>query len=887
VLAGVAAEFERDVPYSVWVDALDAYVAAQDAALAADAALGAILPSLAGADAEPAAAEERYRAHRAMRALLERLAGERPVVVVLDDLHWADGASTELVSALVRRPPAAGVLLALGFRHGQAPAGLAAALAAPSVDRIELAGLTPEEAGALLGDRASPEILRVAGGNPFYLEQLARAGGGSPAAGAADGGVPAAVAASIAEEVAGLDPTARALLQAAAIAGEPFEPEVAAAIAELAPETTLGALDSLLARDLVRPTSVPRRFVFRHPLVRRAVYDATPGGRRLAAHARAAAFLAQRGAAVAERAHHVEQAAQQGDEEAIAVLLRAGEAAAFRAPTVAARWYEAALRLLPADDVRRQIEVRVELAGALRGLGRLEPCREVVLEALALLPPDQHSERVRLTAFVAATEHWLGWHDQAHARLMRAWEDLPDRSGAAAAALLIELAADGMYGMDSEQTLSMGRAALEAAREAGRPRLLGAALATLCLGEAATGEIAAALEHHAEAVAVLDPLTDEELSPRVEALANLAWAENYLELYDEAIAHAERGIAIGRRSGAGQLLVPMMLVKGYPLEMQGRLAEAVEVCESAVEAAQLSESSHYLFWALFELAYARYYTGELDAAIAAGEESARIGGKLKGGTMPAGGGGPGWVTAMARFLSGDAERAYGEMRALGPDDLPHKVLVERCFDWEVMALVCLERGEPDEAEGYIVRAEELAARLDLRLPTALALRGRAAVLLARGEAAAAAECALESAKTADRVGAIIVSAYSRALAGQALAAAGDRPAAVSVLRTAEAELDRCGSLRGRDQLRRELRKLGARAETRGPATGADGGIASLTRREREIADLVCDRRTNREIAAALFLSDKTIESHLRNIFVKLGVSSRVEVARAVEREPAA
>ena len=91
-------------------------------------------------------------------------------------------------------------------------------------------------------------------------------------------------------------------------------------------------------------------------------------------------------------------------------------------------------------------------------------------------------------------------------------------------------------------------------------------------------------------------------------------------------------------------------------------------------------------------------------------------------------------------------------------------------------------------------------------------------------------------------------------------------------------------MRARDQARRELRKLGARAEVRGPAAGDDAGVGSLTSREREIAELVTDRKTNREIAEQLFLSGKTIESHLRNIFVKLGVSSRVEVARAVERE---
>ena len=105
-----------------------------------------------------------------------------------------------------------------------------------------------------------------------------------------------------------------------------------------------------------------------------------------------------------------------------------------------------------------------------------------------------------------------------------------------------------------------------------------------------------------------------------------------------------------------------------------------------------------------------------------------------------------------------------------------------------------------------------------------------------------------------------------------------------MLRQAEGELDGFGSVRVRDEMRRELRKLGARAEPRGPATAEDTGVASLTKREMGIAELVTDRKTNKEIAAELFLSEKTMESHLRNVFVKLGVSSRVEVARAVERD---
>ena len=120
------------------------------------------------------------------------------------------------------------------------------------------------------------------------------------------------------------------------------------------------------------------------------------------------------------------------------------------------------------------------------------------------------------------------------------------------------------------------------------------------------------------------------------------------------------------------------------------------------------------------------------------------------------------------------------------------------------------------------------------------------------------------------------------VAGRALAACGERSRAVQLLRSAENAFDACGAERDRKEVRHQLRRLGARSEPRGPASGAESGVASLTRREREIAELVLARKTNREIAAELFLSAKTVETHLRNIFVKLSVSSRVEVARAMD-----
>ena len=123
------------------------------------------------------------------------------------------------------------------------------------------------------------------------------------------------------------------------------------------------------------------------------------------------------------------------------------------------------------------------------------------------------------------------------------------------------------------------------------------------------------------------------------------------------------------------------------------------------------------------------------------------------------------------------------------------------------------------------------------------------------------------------------------LAGRALALAGEPERATAELMSAAATFDCCGAIARRDAAERELRRLGhKRLHRRTRAGQADGsGIESLTERELQVARLVVDRRTNAQIAAELFLSTKTVESHIRNLFHKLGVSSRVEVARAVER----
>ena len=302
VLSGSGSDLERDLPFWVFVDALDEYIESVEPRKLANLdeevriELAHVFPSLTdlGRGGSPGLQDERYRTNRAVRELLERLAATKPLVLILDDFHWADPASVDLLASLLHRPPDAAVLIALGARPNQGPPRLAGALDRAIRDgeltRIELDPLSSEEAAAMLGQERPNQLTTAlyedSGGNPFYLEQLARApvGTAMPAAGDVSVSgvqVPPMVAAALTEELALLSESSRRVLDGASVAGDPFEPELAAVAAGVSEQQTIKAVDELLERDLVRLTTVPRRFRFRHPIVRRAVYEATPGGWRI------------------------------------------------------------------------------------------------------------------------------------------------------------------------------------------------------------------------------------------------------------------------------------------------------------------------------------------------------------------------------------------------------------------------------------------------------------------------------------------------------------------------------------------------------------------------------------------------------------------------------
>ena len=902
VLSGSASELERDLPFSVFVDALDEYLRSLDPAslerLDEDVRteLAHVFPSLsrlAGA-LDVAVQHERYRSHRAVRALLERLAFVRPLVLVLDDLHWADSASVELLGALLRRPPSAAVLTALAHRPRGMPERLSTALERANRDgislQIELGALSATESQQLLGEKVSGADAAVlfdeSGGNPFYLEQLARsldrAAGAAPAAELALSEVPSAVAASLAEELALLSADGRLVLEGAAVAGDPFEPELAAAAAATSETAAMEAVDELLGVDLVRTTEVPRRFRFRHPLVRRAVYETTAAGWRLGAHERCAEALAGRGAAAATRAHHVRRSAREGDVEAVAVLREAGEEALRLAPMSAARWFGDALRLLPQTaPVDERVELLLARASALTAAGHYLDGHEALLEAERLVPEDAPALRARVARTFAGVESLLGRHEEAGARLAGVLASLSDQGSAEAVALMIELVRNHLWRARYAEMREWAQRAEEAARRLGDGPLTAGALAGLALADSVMGAPESAESHRSEAEALVDSLSDAELAGFIDAPSFLGGVELYLDRYAEGDRHATRALALARSTGQGEPILVLIQTVGAVWRQRGKLAEAAELLDGGIEAARVLGNTHALVWGLSSRSSTALRAGDVELALAAATESVELCHEAGAGFHTAEAAAD---LAAALTETGDPHRAVELLLgSSGGEDLSLIAGSPRARYLEVLARAWLDLGLPADAERAAASAEAWAESVRLPMASVWAGRATAAVALQTGEPSRAADRALASAAAADEVGAPVEAALSRTLAGRALAAAGEPDRAAAELEHAARELEARGAVRYRAEAERELRKLGRHIHHRTRSGKPDAiGVESLTERELQLARLVVDRKTNPEIAAELFLSKKTVETHLRNIFRKIGVTSRVELARAVE-----
>ena len=321
--------------------------------------------------------------------------------------------------------------------------------------------------------------------------------------------------------------------------------------------------------------------------------------------------------------------------------------------------------------------------------------------------------------------------------------------------------------------------------------------------------------------------------------------------------------------------------QAWALRWSGRLSEASDLISATIEGYRLSPNI-FLSQALGYSAMISMYTGDLDSALRAAHEAVDLAAPYDHGLIQRL---TSYCLAATLIESGDADQARTvALTAGGGTNLPLVPRGGRVETCEVLVRAELGLGRPEAAEAWAREAEAMARDPAMAVERAIAHRATARVLMARGDGEAAANVAIAAAQGAEAGGAPVEGALCRLVAGRALGQAKQREAAIAELERAEQVLAASGAFGYRDQAARELRRLGRRVPRRGTGSQPVQGLAALSEREREIAALVAKGRTNREIAAASYLSAKTVEAHLAHIFTKLGLSSRAALATIVATE---
>ncbi|GGK18613.1 hypothetical protein GCM10010124_09030 [Pilimelia terevasa] len=899
VLSARAAEYERGVPFGVLRDALDGAVppaAAGRLTTAQRTLVGAVFPELAPAGPPSDLLDvERFRLHRALRVLVESVAAAHPagLLLVLDDLHWADAATLELLDHLVRHPPRAGLALAVGVRPRQAPAllltSVTAAASRGEATLIELPALDTDAAGRLMARWGVPAGRRAAlsassGGNPLYLETLARAerhGAAPPSAGgAADGGDGAtAMHLALLAEFGGLHPDHVTVAAAAAVAGDAVDPALLTAVSGLPADVVDAALDALYRRDLLRPG--PAGLRYRHPLLRSVAYQAADPGWRIGAHRRAYAAWRARGADLAVLAGHVSRYATRGDRDAVAVLVDAARASLPTDPAAAAHWLDAALRLLPAtaETAGTRLELLATRVRAVGVSGRLGDARDLLHEVLDQVPAQEWERRAQLTGFCAMLERLLGHHSEARSLLTRALAGLPDHECVTAVTLRLELAVARLSHGEFDLGEDRAAEALAIAHRLRDPSLLAATQATYAFVHICAGDLSPGVRAQATAAAAgVDAMSDGDLGRHLETMVGLGLAELFLERWSAAERHLARGLRVARATGQAHLINFLRMAQGAYFGMRGRLAEAAECFEDAHEAGLLAGSAEMRTQALSQQGWIAIWRGEMAAARGYIADALALAGPEHD-----------WHSTVAQadwalihLHRGDPQACVSLFTSRVEPHLSRIDALSRPVWYHVMAAATALAGSPAAAHRWADRAEAAVAGLDLPVRSGIALLARA-YATGGADPAAAADIALAAVAALETTGARVFTGLAHLGAATALGGAGRVAAAREHFARARALFRDCGAAGlHADAVRAQRRMDGGRPRrSRDADLPGDGPLAGLTAREREVAALVRTGLSNPEIGEQLYLSRKTVEAHLHRVFAKLGVTSRTAVAAVV------
>jgi DNA-binding CsgD family transcriptional regulator len=861
VLRARGIETESDIPFAglaelvtPLLDRLDDIPDVQAAALRGALALG------------PATLHDRFTVPAGLLSLLAVAAEEQPVLVAIDDAQWLDEPSLEAFLFAGRRLGAEGIAMLGALREGTPAAGLEV----PWLERLRIAPLDEAEARELLGasqlERLAPTVtdrlVQTAAGNPLALLEIPRLLSDGQRLGREPLEEPlrpgTGVERAFRRALDGLGDAERRALLLAATAHTGRVGVIEPALRE----SDLTMADLTAAEEARLITIAEGEVDFRHPLLRSTAYHAASAGERRAAHA---ALAAAAPVGSPERAWHLAACAVAPDEEVAAALEAAALDARGRgAHATAARDFGRAAQLTPDDEprARRLLEAATDATRS----GEAERALSLLRDAARLAAdPLLAADVQRMTGHV---EMRRGSPLVAYELLVVEADRVRSRDPRRAAGMFLEASVSHMMTGDMHALIATAERARALATSADPAVEL---LATAVIGEAylALGDV----EQGDALLSACEPyLLEGDPLAIVEVVGMAAHSAVWIEKFDRAQRIFDRLIAAAREASAVSALIYPLAARSHMDFRLGRWAAARAEATESVELAQDTGQLPLLAHSFAALAHTEAAMGAEDTCrrhVADG------------------------LALVARFQA-EATGTYLHhalgLLELGLGRIPEAIAaleeVRRHADhlqmqpavvpWAPDLIEAYARaGRRDDAHVLIDAFEGSASKTGSRWAQAAVARTRA-LLAPDAEVRAGFEAAL-----ALHEGLPMPFERARTLLcfGERLRRARQRADAREPLKEALETFERLGARGWAERTRTELRATGEQQARR-----AETAAEQLTPHELQIAVLVAQGMTNREAAAALFLSPKTIEYHLGQIYRKLDVRGRAQLARLMAME---
>jgi DNA-binding CsgD family transcriptional regulator len=831
--------------------------------------------------------EQRYWLLQDLQAMLERAALDGPLLISLDDLQWADSGTAAALRALPVRLAALPVAWILAFRPGRGSAPLLSAIEHLDRSGAETVALGPLDDAAVAQvaedvmdaepDDALLDLVRDAHGSPFMLtelisglrdEDLIRVVAGQ--AELVEARLPRRVGVTMRERLRTVSPPAREAATVAASLGRRFSFADLANMLDRPPAPLLTPVEELIDGGMLVESG--DHLAFRHDVTREAVRESVPVSARRALDRQAADVLLAAGATPVEVAAQIAASAGPGDEQAIRILLRAGEALATTDPGAGADLSRRALQLAPRDHPLRG-PLLAQTAVLLHAAGRVDEARAFADTQLRdALPPEQEAEVLLSIAgmFGIPPDTRV-----AAGRQALALRGLPARLRAHHLAALFHNLLVGGRTEEAKAIQAETAAAVQASEDAN-------SAFAFALAETVTAYVDG---RYQDALDLTEQAARASIGTTDWARERLAqeWrceTRTVLDHVDDSLRLAANSIAAAQRDRNGWAIHIFEVWRGRQLHQLGRLDDARAILDGQ-----------------FSAETGDRFVGALDAAgiVALGRVALHQGdGRLQRRTVrlardlledatPNFRREAAWLLALQAMAAGDPGAARGWLCALGEDQ---RTAILPLFPIDVTDEPQLVRialaADDDELAAVTAAQADRRAQLNPRVPTIVAtaahacglLRAnitdleRAVGLFATGPRPLARASALEDLGVA-RARACATDSAIEALDG-----------ALALYTEAGASWD-AGRVRGRLRDHGVRRRLVARER-------ADTGWGAMTDSELAVARRVAQGLTNREVAEQLFVSPHTVSSHLRSIFAKLDINSRLELARiAAEHDTAA